>query len=212
MLQSPAGTLWNCTCAAVPCAGPLTSIPVIGQDSFAIAVVLTGMPVDSRTLMYRLAVGPRQAALLEKDGSPMGVGSPCAATPGAHNSDKTNAARAPEINARIFEFGSMAGHFQETRGAEVICGSACCRSSPVNSVTLSEIAHHHRLQPLEPSRLLQGSNRKRTIPSRWRKSPSRRLRKRATAIASADVMNWRACAMTKPAKATALLARRSTRT
>src|SRR5437016_3960062 len=109
MLQSPAGTLWNCTCAPVPCAGPLTSIPASGQDSFTSAFALTGRPVDSRTLTYRFAAGARQAALLAKDGSPGMLALSCAAPAGTNASNATNAAR-PKINARIFDFEGMAGH------------------------------------------------------------------------------------------------------
>src|SRR5690348_5946245 len=109
MLQSPAGTLWNCTWAPVPCAAPLTSIPASGQDSFTRALALTGRPVDSRTLTYRFAAGARQAALLAKDGSPGMPALSCATPAGTSVSKVINAARL-KINVRILSFEHIAGH------------------------------------------------------------------------------------------------------
>src|SRR5437588_11114594 len=108
MLQSPAGTLWNCTWAPVPCAAPLTSIPASGQDSFTRAFALRGRPVDSRTLTYRFAAGARQAALLAKDGSPGMPALSCATLAGTSVSKVTNATRT-KINAQILDFERMAG-------------------------------------------------------------------------------------------------------
>src|SRR5438093_294126 len=109
MLQSPAGTLWNCTWAPVPCAAPLTSIPASGQDNFTRVFALTGRPVDSRTLTYRFAAGARQAALLAKDGSPGMPALSCAMLAGTNADNATDAERT-KINARILDFEHIAGH------------------------------------------------------------------------------------------------------
>src|SRR5437016_250745 len=115
MLQSPAGTLWNCTCAPVPCAGPLTSIPASGQDSFTNAFALTGRPVDSRTLTYRFAAGARQGALLAKDGSPGMLALSCAAPAGTNASNAISAAR-PKTNVRILNSEHIPGHSRAISG------------------------------------------------------------------------------------------------
>jgi len=55
-------------------------------DSFTMAFALTGSPPDSRNADVKVAVGPCQAALLAKDGSP-GMPASCATPAGAHSSE-----------------------------------------------------------------------------------------------------------------------------